>query len=240
MNEKHSNRIGEVFTNKEGYKFKIVKYNKNSDLVVEFMDEYRARVHTKYQSCQNGSVKNPYHISVYGVGCLGLLPDGSKPLVSIEGKKTREYAAWTSILSRCYNKKDKAYKWYGEKGVYVEDRWLVFANFYQDIKDLPGYDIWKQNSELCAFDKDMKSKDNEIKCYSRETVTLTTNRENCKEMAIRNKAKKIMLIDKDNNKVIIFKTQKQLGSYLGIGKSTTSVLVTQGYTKDGKILKVIK
>lgn len=44
-----------------------------------FCDKHKARVHTQYNKCRISKVKNPYHKSVCGVGCLGLMKDGSKP-----------------------------------------------------------------------------------------------------------------------------------------------------------------
>lgn len=44
------------------------------------------------------------------------------------------FGVWKGIISRCYNEKDKHYKWYGEKDIKVCDEWLNkdngFYNFY--------------------------------------------------------------------------------------------------------------
>ncbi len=44
-----------------------------------------------------------------------------------------------AMLSRCYNKKQKAYKYYGGKGVGVCERWHTFKNFYDDM--VVGYRV---------------------------------------------------------------------------------------------------
>ena len=172
-------RIGKEFVNKEGCVFKIIEYTTNYDIVVMFLDEYGAKVHTKYQSCENGNVKNPYYKSVCGVGCLGLNSDGTKPLVSIKGKQTKEYKTWTAMIDRCYNENHKWYCQYGAKGVFVDERWLVYANFLEDIKDLPGYDIWIKNDGY-SLDKDELSSD--VVCYSKETCQFIHISDNVKEM----------------------------------------------------------
>lgn len=52
---------------------------------------------------------------------------------------TKEYATWASIKRRCYNKADKSYFLYGERGITMCDRWLnSFENFYQDMGDKPS------------------------------------------------------------------------------------------------------
>lgn len=44
---------------------------------------------------------------------------------------TRLYDSWTDLKQRCYNKHNKRYKDYGERGIKVCDEWLNdFMNFY--------------------------------------------------------------------------------------------------------------
>ena len=40
------NRLGEININNQGYLMKIVKYDNANDIVVEFQDDYKGRVHT--------------------------------------------------------------------------------------------------------------------------------------------------------------------------------------------------
>lgn len=45
--------------------------------------------------------------------------------------KHRLFKIFYGIKSRCYNKKDYHYKWYGSKGIKIYDEWLNdFKNFY--------------------------------------------------------------------------------------------------------------
>lgn len=51
-----------------------------------------------------------------------------------------EFTIWQGILARCYNEKSPAYKWYGERGIKVCERWLGrrgFANFLEDMGKRP-------------------------------------------------------------------------------------------------------
>lgn len=47
------------------------------------------------------------------------------------------FIKWVSMLSRCKNKKDKSFKYYGGRGITVCDRWLDFALFFSDMGAAP-------------------------------------------------------------------------------------------------------
>lgn len=60
---------------------------------------------------------------------------------------------WNNMLQRCYNPKCEKYASYGGRGVYVVDRWLEFAAFAEDVKNLPGWDS-KVGNQGKQLDKD--------------------------------------------------------------------------------------
>lgn len=43
----------------------------------------------------------------------------------------QHYSRWRSMLNRCRNPKDKAFKNYGGRGIYVCESWCVFENFFK-------------------------------------------------------------------------------------------------------------
>lgn len=46
--------------------------------------------------------------------------------------KTKLYYRWQAIKDRCYNKKNKSYKYYGERGITMFDEWKNdFHKFYE-------------------------------------------------------------------------------------------------------------
>lgn len=45
----------------------------------------------------------------------------------------RMYWVWSDMRQRCQNPNHKAYKNYGGRGIYVCDRWMIFANFMADM-----------------------------------------------------------------------------------------------------------
>lgn len=89
----------------------------------------------------------------------------------IERKKT--YAIWNAMIGRCYNKKSKAYKTYGAKGVTVCEEWKLFSNFERWYNEnyIEGYHIDKDfgggmlySPETCRF---ISQRDNTIEALSR-------------------------------------------------------------------------
>jgi len=58
--------------------------------------------------------------------------------VKHELSATREFAIWTGMQTRCYNKRAKAYPEYGGRGVVMCERWLAsFTNFLADMGKCP-------------------------------------------------------------------------------------------------------
>lgn len=47
--------------------------------------------------------------------------------------RTKEYAAWSHLMQRCYNENHPAYKNYGGRGITVCDRWHKYENFLADV-----------------------------------------------------------------------------------------------------------
>jgi len=59
-----------------------------------------------------------------------------------------EYGIWCGIKNRCTNKNVKSYKDYGERGITICDRWLVYENFLADMGRRPkGCSIDRINNE---------------------------------------------------------------------------------------------
>jgi hypothetical protein len=47
--------------------------------------------------------------------------------------KHRLYNAWRNMMNRCNNKNNPTYKYYGERGITVCDRWIDAKNFIEDM-----------------------------------------------------------------------------------------------------------
>lgn len=51
--------------------------------------------------------------------------------------RTRAYRVWTDMMQRCNNPRNKAYKYYGGRGITVHPWWHTFINFYVDMGEPP-------------------------------------------------------------------------------------------------------
>lgn len=156
-------REGQEKFNNQGCLMKIVEYNGVRDVVVEFQDEYKARIHAKYHHFKSGQIKNPYYPMVLGVGMLG-----EKYPSRENGKHTKEYIAWRSMLVRCYDSKYKQ-NFPTYSNVICCDKWLNYENFYEWLHSQENFNNWL-NGDKWALDKDILIKNNKI--YSPETCCL--------------------------------------------------------------------
>ena len=160
--EKHSN---------QGCLMRIVEYNNNQDITIEFQDKYKSRVKTQYCNFDKGSVKNPYYPVVYGVGIAG----NKYKTVDENSKSIKEYTIWYHILQRCFDKK------YLERhpvyrNVDICEEWLYFPNFYEWLHSQSNFEKW-YNGKRWAIEKDILVKGNKI--YSPETCCLVPQNVNC-------------------------------------------------------------
>lgn len=51
--------------------------------------------------------------------------------------KSKAYSIWATMIQRCTNKNRAVWKYYGERGIIVCERWLEFANFLADMGNPP-------------------------------------------------------------------------------------------------------
>ena len=172
MSKNKIDRTGETNINKEGCVTKIIQYNSTLDIIIEFQDEYKYRVHTNYQAFKNGQCKNPFYPSVYGHGYLGVDKNGNvlKTTELKEGKWciTWKYIKWREMLRRCFDNKLKERNPTYE-GVTCCGRWLCFANFLEDLEVLKQEYNWSEDIKL-NLDKDILHKNNKV--YSLENCIL--------------------------------------------------------------------
>lgn len=53
-------------------------------------------------------------------------------------KRWLSYVRWRGMMLRCYDKKNRAYRWYGARGITVCKPWHSFERFYKDVGDAPA------------------------------------------------------------------------------------------------------
>ena len=149
-------RLGLISYNNQNCLMKIVEYNSSTDIVVEFQDENKARVHTRWDHWKEKVVKNPYHKDIYGIAC-----SGNK--INLRQCK-REYRTWLDMLRRCYDT-----NYHSDKPTYIKcevcDEWTNYENFYDWITHQENYNKWQEDLTF-HLDKDVRMKRNKI--YSPE------------------------------------------------------------------------
>ena len=154
--------IGMINTNKFNTKMKIIEYRNCDDIDVQFLDSYGyIKKHVTTGAFKNGSIKNPYDVTVYGVGYLGVGEYNTWQ----NRKLTREYETWKNMLRRCYSEEAKNIQrsYYGIATVCEE--WKNFQNFARWYNE-HYYEV----NERLHLDKDILIPGNTI--YSPKTCML--------------------------------------------------------------------
>ena len=136
----------------------IINYRKAKDIDVYFPEYDWIAKRVQYSNFKEGNIKCPYERKVYGVGYLG----EGKYKTRENGKATRVYSTWNSMLQRCYNEKCQE-KNPTYKNCSVTEEWYNFQNFaewyYNNYYEIEG--------ERMCLDKDILVKHNKI--YSPDT-----------------------------------------------------------------------
>lgn len=184
-------RIGETHKNKQGYNVTIISYNNNEDCDVIFDDKRKTILrNVNYETIKRGSISNPFHPTVLGVGYLGL--QSSK-------MQNREYIRlkWKDMLKRCYTYKDKNKSYVS---VFVCDEWLNLSNFINWVND--NYDFEKMKN--WHLDKDILVKGNKIYapefcCFVPQEINVLFTKSNC---------------NRGVNPIGVFKTKNKYYSHL--------------------------
>ena len=142
--------VGKVCKSLNSGDFKIVKYNNNRNVEIQFVNTGFETV-VELGSIKIGKVKDPYSPSVFGVGIIG-----TKYPITINGVVTKEYKLWHSMLVRCYSdvhkKRQPTYE-----GCEVSDKFKSYEYFYEWCHKQIGF-----NNEGWQLDKDLLVKGNKV------------------------------------------------------------------------------
>ena len=151
-------RIGEKNINNFGSEMIIIKYRTNIDIDVYFPKYDWTVKGVQYNNFKKGNIKCPYEKRTYNVGYLG----EGKYKAWENGKDTRVYKTWHSMLNRCYDE-----KFHEKRPTYkdceVDKYWLNFQNFGKWYEE----NYYEIEGETMTLDKDILTKHNKI--YSPET-----------------------------------------------------------------------
>ena len=146
--------VGKVCKSLNSGDFKVLKYNGSKDVEIQFLKTgYETTV--RLGDIRNGSVKDPYVPSVFGVGVLG-----TKYPSRVNGVLTKEYRLWNNMLKRCYSdtvkKKQPTYE-----GCEVSDKFKSYEYFYEWCNKQIGF-ANDGNVNPFQLDKDLLIKGNKV------------------------------------------------------------------------------
>ena len=125
--------VGYEGTTKQGDRFVVVeKIGKKRK--IKFLDEFGAEIIRQTGSIQEGKLKNPYVISVRGVGRLGQYQRFNTT--------HKEKVQW-KLLCKKYSE---------GKLPHFNTRWLVFEYWLEDVRSLKDYDLFVSRHCVTIYD----------------------------------------------------------------------------------------
>lgn len=158
----------------------------------------------------------------YPVSSQPVLKGGWIMIITNRNKKTNPlykkiYSVWYNMMYRCYNKKCKDYKYYGQVGVVVEERWHTFNNFVEDVDKITGFDLNLFLLGKLELDKDTLKENNKVYCL--EFCSFVEHSKNNKYKP--NQQKTVIAISPDNIQYE-FVNQSEFARLHGLRQSTIS------------------
>jgi hypothetical protein len=118
-------------------------------VVIEEIDQGFGRFRTFRCECDCGQIKDVRlsHLTLGKTLSCGCYHRDRLTKHGLAGSKV--YLRWNSMLQRCNNSNDKAFKNYGGRGIKVCERWHDFQNFVADVglPPQPGYELDRIDNE---------------------------------------------------------------------------------------------
>ena len=151
----YKNCVGKVCKSKSSGDFKIVKYNNNRNVVIQFLKTGFEMV-ARLDHIKSGEIKDPYSPSVFDVGIVG-----TNYPATVNGRITKEYSRWHSMLERCYSDTFKK-KYLTYEGCEASENFKSYEYFYEWCQKQIGF-----NNEGWQLDKDLLIKGNKV--YSEDS-----------------------------------------------------------------------
>lgn len=119
-------RVGRGFSSNYCGDFEVIEYTKWNNVSVKFRDTGSVVTGLRWGHIVKGSVRDPLHRTVLGIGYIGL----GKYKVRENGEMSKPYRVWMGMLVRCYStcfhKNNPTYV-----GCTVCDEWHNYQTFCQ-------------------------------------------------------------------------------------------------------------
>ena len=147
--------VGKVYKSKSSGDFKILKYNDSRNVVIQFLKTGFETV-ARLDHIKSGEIKDTYSPSVFDVGIVG-----TNYPATVNGRITKEYNRWHSMLERCYSDTFKK-KYLTYEGCEASENFKYYEYFYEWCQKQIGF-----NNEGWHLDKDLLIKGNKV--YSEST-----------------------------------------------------------------------
>ena len=221
--------VGKVCKSLNSGDFKILKYNNNRNVEIQFLRTgYKTSVHLV--QVKNGSVKDPYLPSVYGVGITG-----TKYPSTVNGVLTKEYTLWCDMLKRCYSdfskKRNPTYE-----GCGVSENFTSYEYFYDWCNEQIGFGVdgWQLDKDLLVKGSKIYSEDSCVFIPSEINKVLT------KRTALRGKYL-IGVSWNNTNKAFVARVNKNKGKpeHLGFFKTELEAFNAYKHAKEIYIKELV-
>lgn len=101
----------------------------------------------RYDAIKNGRTKS--------CGCLAKKLMATQKYKRTHGQSSsRTYRIWGGVVQRCTNKNAVTWPYYGARGITIDQRWLVFENFLQDMGEAPAKLTLERRKNDGNYEKD--------------------------------------------------------------------------------------
>ena len=136
-----------IYTSTKSGDYKIIEYlggeNKSRWVMIEFLNT-GTKIKARLDHVEEGNVLDPSIIKFTRPGI-------------VENNESRDYyklyKRWDSMIRRCLDKNDYRYDTYCD--VIICERWMIFANYVEDVIKLPGYCKAMNDLSNYHLDKDL-------------------------------------------------------------------------------------
>jgi hypothetical protein len=203
----NENEKEEYYTNNEGYTIKVLE-RKGQKCFIEFMDEHKFQKWVRFADLKEGSIKNPYHKSICGLGYFGSVERGTYT--------KKEKTKFVNIINNAKKNHER-----------LKENLYCFKNFLIVVRMLKDYDKWHNDTKnmFCLMTK--KTED-----VIDDFEVLQVKREEC---LLNTRSKAIVVVNMFSGETELFESLTACAEEFGISCQTVSNYAKKNKELDGCI-----